>query len=141
MKCPKCNAEIDAGERFCGECGQALPTVPSQSQAPVPTPEAVAQRRRWPYALKTLIGIAVFGWLWILRMFGLFGFFFEILIVVIAFLVGLGFVGYQFFQGQTPEERSPGELIGLVIVGIAFLVGLVIIGFNFTEELFDPYYW
>jgi hypothetical protein len=141
MKCPKCNAEIDSGERFCGECGQALPTVPSQPQTPVPTPEAAAQRRRWPYALKALIGVAVFGWLWLLRMLGLFGVFFEILIVGIAFLVGLGFVGQQFFRGQKPEERSPGELVGLVIVGIAFLVGLVIIMIGFMEELFGPYYW
>lgn len=73
--CPNCGAKRQSDERFCGKCGQALPTAPPPSSIPTSTSEA-APKRRWTYTLGTIVGIAI--------------------------LVGVGFMGYQFFsEGET----------------------------------------
>lgn len=37
--CPSCEATVDAGQRFCGECGYNLDSAPAASKAPEPQAE------------------------------------------------------------------------------------------------------
>jgi class 3 adenylate cyclase/predicted ATPase len=61
IKCPSCQAELPAGNRFCGECGAKLPTDAIQAPVePSPSPQkpapAPAERRQLTVMFCDLVG-------------------------------------------------------------------------------------
>jgi uncharacterized membrane protein YvbJ len=66
--CPNCGKNVEAGKRFCENCGTAIaatppaaPVTPPYTQQPVYQAPAVPHQQKSPHSMMTIIGYIVLG--------------------------------------------------------------------------------
>ena len=127
MFCPNCGAELDAGVKFCSNCGHQFQSEPPK------TPE----RKRKPTAKKmiqegqqitpniVLCGDGKYRWIYEINLFKNLTFFFMVL--KIFFFIALGILAFtlmiDLFSGDLDGERLLGNLkiMGYVMLGVVVL--------------------